>query len=85
MSDLEYLNYLVREVNESRISDVEIPQVAFKTEDEQMAYEAAMEQRQGPIKDLHELVTAGAIKALPEAPSGQHYLIDPTTGKVVLQ
>lgn len=85
MSDLEYLNYLVNEVNESRISDADIPQKAFKTEEEQMAYEAAMEQRQGPVKDLNELVTAGAIKALPDAPTGQHYTLDPTTGKVVLQ
>jgi hypothetical protein len=85
MSDLEYLNYLVHELNEARITDVAIPQKAFKTEAEQMAYEEAMAQRQGPVKDLNELVTAGVLKALPEAPAGQHYLIDPTTGKVALQ
>lgn len=84
MSDLEYLNYLVHEVNESRITDVGVPQKAFKTEEEQMAYEEAMAKRMGPVKDLNELVTAGAIRALPEAPAGQHYTLDPTTGKVVL-
>jgi hypothetical protein len=85
MSDLEFLNHLVHEVNESRISDVSIPDRAFKTEAEQMAYEEAMQQRKAPVKDLNELVTAGVIKALPEAPAGQHYVIDPTSGKVVLQ
>jgi len=85
MSDLEYLNYLVHEVNEARITDVAIPQKAFKTEAEQMAYEEAMAQRLGPVKDLNELVTAGVLKALPEASAGQHYVIDPTTGKVALQ
>lgn len=85
MSDLEYLNYLVNEVNEARITDVDVPQRAFKTEAEQMAYEEAMAKRQGPVKDLQELVTAGAIKALPDAPGGQRYTLDPTTGKVVMQ
>lgn len=85
MNDLEFLNHLVHEVNESRVSNVEIPQKAFKTEAEQMAYEAAMEQRQGPVKDLNELVTAGVLKALPQAPAGQRYAIDAATGKVVLQ
>ncbi len=86
MSDLELLNHLVQELNESRVSDADIPQKTFKTEAEQMAYEAAQEQlRKGPVKDLNELVTAGILKALPQAPAGQRYAIDATTGKVVLQ
>ncbi len=86
MSDLEYLNHLVEQVNESRVSDIEIKQKAFKTEAEQVAYEEAEQQkRKGPIRDLNELVTAGVLKALPTAPGGQRYTIDATTGKVVLQ
>jgi len=85
MSDIEFLNHLVHEVNESRISSADIPQKAFKTEAEQMAYEEAMLQRKAPVKDLNELVTAGLLKALPEAPAGQRYMLDPTSGKVVLQ
>ncbi len=86
MSDLELLNHLVQELNESRVSDVDISQKTFKTEAEQVAYEAAQEQlRKGPVKDLNELVTAGILKALPQAPAGQRYAIDAATGKVVLQ
>lgn len=85
MSDIEYLNHLVYEVNESRISDVSVPDKAFKTEAEQMAYEEAMQQRKVPVRDLKELVTAGVLKELPSAPAGQNYVIDPTSGKVVLQ
>lgn len=85
MSDLEFLNHLVQEVNESRISDVEIPQKAFKTEAEQVAYEEAMQKRKELVRDLNELVTTGILKALPQAPAGQRYAIDPATGKVVLQ
>jgi len=86
MSDLELLNHLVQELNESRVSDADIPQKTFKTEAEQVAFEAAQEQlRKGPVKDLNELVTAGILKALPQAPAGQRYAIDATTGKVVLQ
>lgn len=85
MSDIEYLNHLVHEVNESRVSDVSIPDKAFKTEAEQMAYEEAMQQRKAPVKDLKELVTAGVLKELPPAPAGQNYVIDPASGKVVLQ
>ncbi len=85
MSDIEYLNHLVHEVNESRISDVTIPEKAFKTEAEQMAYEEAMQQRKAPVRDLKELVTAGVLKELPPAPAGQNYVIDPASGKVVLQ
>jgi hypothetical protein len=87
MSDLEYLNHLVQQVNESRATPKEIDQKSFKTEAEQLAYEEAQQRalNRGPVKDLNELVSAGAIKALPAAPAGQRYVLDPTTGKVVLQ
>jgi hypothetical protein len=85
MSDLEFLNHLIHEVNESRISSADIPQKAFKTEAEQMAYEEAQQQKKGPVRDLNELVTAGVLKEIPPAPAGQRYAIDATTGKVVLQ
>lgn len=85
LSDLEYLNHLVFQLNESRTVVAEIKQMQFKTEAEQAAYEAAQQQRQGPVKDLNELVTAKMLKALPVAPNGQHYAIDPASGKVVLR
>ena len=85
MSDLEYLNHLVFQLNESRTVPPETKQMQFKTEAEQSAYEAAQQQRQAPVKDLNELVTAKVLKALPVAPNGQHYAIDPASGKVVLR
>jgi len=85
MSDLEFLNHLVSELNESRTVPSEINQKAFKTEAEQMAYEEAQQKKKGPVQDLNELVTAGILKQLPAAPAGQRYAIDPATGKVVLQ
>ena len=85
MSDLELLNHLVHQVNESRAAGPEIKQMQFKTEAEQSAYEAAQRQKQGPVKDLNELVAAKVIKALPTAPAGKRYAIDATSGKVVLQ
>ncbi len=87
MSDLEYLNHLVQQVNESRSTPKEINQKAFKTEAEQLAYEEAQQQalNRGPVKDLNELVSSGVIKTLPTAPAGQRYALDTATGKVVLQ
>ncbi len=85
MNDLEYLNHLVAQMNEFRVNPQEIQQKAFKTEAEQLAYEEAQQKAQAPVKDINELVTAGVLKALPQAPGGQKYAIDPTTGKVVLQ
>lgn len=85
MSDLELLNHLVHQVNESRAAGPEIKQMQFRTEAEQSAYEAAQRQKQGPVKDLNELVAAKVIKALPTAPAGKRYAIDATSGKVVLQ
>jgi len=85
MNDLEYLNHLVAQMNEFRINPQEIQQKAFKTEAEQLAYEEAQQKAKAPVRDINELVTAGVLKALPQAPGGQKYAIDPTTGKVVLQ
>lgn len=85
MSDIEFLNHLVSELNESRTIPTEGNQKTFKTEAEQMAYEEAQQKQKGPVRDLNELVTAGILKQLPPAPAGQRYAIDPTTGKVVLQ
>ena len=87
MTDLEYLNHLVEQVNESRSAPKEINQRAFKTEAEQLAYEEAQQQavNRSPIKDPSELVSAGVIKALPPAPAGQRFALDAATGKVVLQ
>lgn len=85
MSDLEFLNHLVSQLNESRVAPTEIRQKAFKTEAEQLAYEESQQQKQGPVRDLNELVSAGVLKQLPQAPAGQHYAIDATTGKVVIQ
>ncbi|MCD6051426.1 MAG: hypothetical protein K0Q55_2830, partial [Verrucomicrobia bacterium] len=86
-NDLEYLNHLVQQVNESRTAPKEINQKSFKTEAEQLAYEEAQQQalNRGPVKDLNELVSSGVIKAMPTAPAGQRYVLDATTGKVVLQ
>jgi hypothetical protein len=85
MTDLEFLNHLVEQINEARSTDVEIKQKAFKTEAEQMAYEESQQKSKEPVRDLNELVAAGVIKTLPSAPNGQRYAIDTTTGKVVLQ
>ncbi len=85
MSDLELLNHLVHQVNESRAVGPEIKQMQFKTEAEQSAYEAAQRQKQAPVKDLNELVAAKVIKTLPTAPAGKRYAVDATSGKVVLQ
>lgn len=85
MSDLEFLNHLVGQLNESRVAPTETPQKAFKTEAEQMAYEEAMQKAKEPVRDLNELVTAGILKTLPQAPNGQQYTIDAQSGKVVLQ
>lgn len=85
MSDLEYLNHLVFQLNESRTAGQTIVQKAFKTEAEQMAYEEAQQKKMQPVHSLQELVDAGVLKAIPTGPNGQHYAIDAASGKVVLQ
>ena len=86
LNDLDYLNHLVHQANEARLSkSSDIPMKAsFKTEAEQVAYEEAQRKRFEPISDLNDLVKDGFLKSLPAAPAGQKFAIDPTTKKVIL-
>lgn len=84
MDDLAYLNNLVFNLNEGRatyVSDV-IPE--FRNDAERLAYEAALAKAKEPVKDLEELVRLKVIKAIPAAPAGKRYAINPTNGKVEL-
>lgn len=86
LNDLDFLNHLVHQANESRLakgSDIPMKD-SFKTEAEQMAYEEAQRKRFEPISDLNDLVKDGFIKALPTAPAGQKFALDPATKKVIL-
>ena len=85
LSDLELLNQVLFNYNEARATGGNVIQRTYKSEDEQLAAEAAQLQRStGPVTDLSELVKAGLIKAVPAAPAGKKYAIDPQTHKVVL-
>jgi hypothetical protein len=86
MSDLDILNQILTDYQEARRS-VSPPPGRYKTEAEEMAALEAWEARlkaMPPVKDLSELVKAGIIKAVPAAPPGQQYVIDPKTQTVVL-
>ncbi len=85
LADLDYLNLLLQSYVEGRSSAAYMPKGPFKSEAEEMAaIEKAERQKSQPVTDLNELVRAKFIKAIPQAPAGKKYAIDPKTGKVVL-
>jgi len=89
LTDLEYLNQLLEDYTTSRFNFVPNPESApYKNDEEREAYEASFAEMRkklrAPISDINQLVKAGVIKAIPPAPVGQKYVINPTSQKVEL-
>ncbi len=83
-NDLELLNYLLWNFNEGKATystDV-IP--TFKTEADALAYQEALKKYKEPTTDLNDLVKGRVIKAIPAAPAGKKYAVNPKTYKVEL-
>ncbi|MEW6305635.1 MAG: hypothetical protein AB1705_19320, partial [Verrucomicrobiota bacterium] len=84
MSDLDLLNQILSDYQEARATTSSGEIRAYKTEAEEVAAMEAQQKAAEPVKDLSELVRAGVIKAVPAAPPGKKFAIDPKTHKVVL-
>ncbi|MEW6305637.1 MAG: hypothetical protein AB1705_19330 [Verrucomicrobiota bacterium] len=84
LSDLDLLNKILTDFQEARATTSSGEIRAYKTEAEEVAAMEAKQNAAGPVKDLSELVRAGLIKAVPAAPPGKKFAIDPKTQKVVL-
>lgn len=89
VSDLEYLNQLLELYQTARYNYVPNPESApYRNDEEREIYEAKLaqlrEKLRKPVTDINDLVKGGYIKAIPPAPAGQKYAINPTSQKVEL-
>mgnify|MGYP001575269146 CR=1 FL=1 len=68
-------------------ADVDIPKGNFRNQDEEEAARAALQAaaaKKATPRDLSDLVKAGLIKAVPAAPPGKKYVLDPKAGMVIM-
>lgn len=83
-NDIDYLNALVKQLNEAHGTWSTDATPSFKSAAEKQAYDDAIKKFKEPITDLQELVKARLIKKIPAAPAGKKYVINPTSHQVEL-
>ena len=84
LDDLELLNHLLWNYNEGRATYSTDVTPNFKNDAERIAYDEALKKLKEPATDINDLVKARFIKAIPTAPAGKKYAINPKTLKVEL-